>query len=237
MKRIIFLSAVFAAVAQLSPAATCVNGTLGSYIGLGASGCTVGSSTVSDFQMLVGTTGATEISASSVFLSPLISSSKPGITTSVNVTSPTGSIQESLFTYQISGATYIGSTITLSKSSETGDGAVTGLENFCAGGSFGVDGVSGCTGAAGALATVDGAQNQDSSIFAAVHLISVTNDLTIDGGSVGSAAGATLLDQFSTPSTATPEPTCLLFTGVGLALVAVRRQIAHIGRQEKREQT
>ncbi|HMF75295.1 MAG TPA: hypothetical protein VK604_06495, partial [Bryobacteraceae bacterium] len=140
-----------------------------------------------------------------------------------NVTSSAGSVQESLFTYQLTGGSYIGSTIILSNSFETGDGASTGLQNFCAGGSFGLDGVSGCTGTPGALATVDGAQNQDASLFSAVSFLSVTNDLTFDGGLAGTAAGGTFVNQFTTAPASIPEPLPLLLTSVGLTLLLCRR--------------
>ena len=231
MKNIFILAGLIAVMPQLSPAASCGSGTLSSYVGLGASGCTLGSETLSGFQVLAGTAGASEIAASNVLLSPVLSATSPGLTTTVSVMSAANTVQESLFTYQISGGPLTSAFITLSNASETADGAVTGLLNFCAGGSFGANGVSGCTGLPGALATVDGAQNQDSALFATTGLVSVTNDLTIDGGLAGSATGATLVDQFTAaPSTATPEPMSFVLTGSGLAfLVVVRRRFTNIG--------
>ncbi len=223
MRKIVILGVAIAALAQISSAATCTSGTLAGYIGLGSSGCTIGSDTLSSFQLLAGTTGATEIAAANVLLSPTGASANPGLITSVNVVSMTGSVQETLFTYQLSGSSYNSAAISLSNASESGDGAVTGLLNFCAGGAFGADGVSACTGVTGGLATVDGAQNQDSAAFTPVNLLSITNDLTIDGGTAGSATGGALFEQFGATATATPEPISVWLTGIGLALVAVRR--------------
>jgi hypothetical protein len=222
MKRTLVLSAVLAGLASLCPAATCVSGTLSSYIGLGAGGCTVGSAIFSDFALLAGTTGAEEIAASDVHLMPSATASGPGLTTAVDVTSG-GTINETLFNYQISGLNYTSLGITLSGASQGGGGAVTGLSSFCLGGIFSMDGLSGCTGVAGDLATVNGVQNQDSASFDPATFISVINDLTIDGGASGSARGGTLLDRFGTSSTAIPEPMSFLITGAGLVLVAIGR--------------
>ena len=159
-----------------------------------------------------------------VLLSPVGDVYNPGLTTFVNATSVAGAVQEALFTYQISGSSYVGSSATLSNSSETGDGAVTGLKNFCSGGSFSMNGISGCTGIAGALVTVDGAQNVDSVMFRASSLLSVTDDLTVDGGQVGTAKGATLVNQF----TATPEPMSFWLAGIGLVFAASRVRVRNV---------
>ena len=219
MKQCLVLVTALVGISQIcAAAAACGSGTLGSYVSLGSSGCMVGSDTLFNFQVLPGTAGASEISPLNVTLAPFAGSSSVGLSAATNVTSAAGVVQEFLFTYQLSGSLFSGSTITLSNSSETGDGAVTGLKNFCAGGSFGMDGVSGCTGTPGGLATVDGVQNQDSGTFMGASLLSVTDDVTIDGGTAGSANGGTFLNEFATTSmTPTPEPTSLLLTGVALA--------------------
>ncbi len=223
MKLVVVLGALAGFVQICSAAPACASGTLTSYVGLGAGGCTIGTSTLFNFQVLPGTAGATEILPGGVLISPLSGPSSVGLTTLTSVTSSAGQILESLFTYRISGSSYVASMITLSNSSETGDGAVTGLQNFCTGGVFGPDGVSGCTGSAGGLVTVDGAQNTDGGTFGAVSMLSVTNDLTIDGGIAGSASGGRFVDQFATLTASVPEPFTFWFTAGGLALLAARR--------------
>jgi hypothetical protein len=231
MKKLVILTAALAGLTQLCSAApVCGSASLSSYIGLGSSGCMIGTNTLSDFQLISGTTGATEISPLNVLLTPLGGSSGPSLVTTVNVTAASGSILESLFTFRVAGNSYVGSSITLSGGSETGDGAVTAVENFCAGGGFGPDGVSGCSGNAGALVAVDGIQNQDAAAFNAVSLLSVTNDLTFDAGLAGSAAGGTLVNQFTTASAAVPEPATLLLALIGLLFAAGwRRKAFHAG--------
>ncbi len=146
----------------------------------------------------------------------------PGLTTTVNVSASAGTVLEALFTYRISGNSYGDSAIALSGSSETGDGAVTGLQNFCANGTFGPDGVSGCTGTPGSLLTLDGVQNTDATSFSAASFLSVTDDFTIDGGLAGSASAGTLTNQFST----VPEPGSILLTAVGFILaMGIRRKL------------
>jgi len=223
LNKILVLTALSVALTGLCPGASvCVSGSLSSYLALGSDGCTIGPDTLFDFRVLPGTTGASEIAPTAALLAPSGGAPNVNLTTSVNVTSASGSIQELLFTYKLSGESYIASAISLSNSSESGDGAVTGLQNFCADGIFGTNGVSGCTGRAGSLAAVDGVQNSDSKSFAAAALLSVTNDLTIDGGLRGSARGASLANQFTTVSSAVPEPMPVLLTGIGLALATLR---------------
>ena len=108
------------------------------------------------------------------------------------------------------------SAITLSGSSETGDGGVTEIENFCAGGMFDSTGVGNCTGTAGSLLTLDGAQNSDYSGLGPVSFLNVTDDFTLSGGTIGSAAGGTFTKSFG----AVPEPASIMLAGFGLALAA-----------------
>lgn len=219
MKRSLFLASAILSVAQLcSAASTCGNGDLASYIALGSGGCTIGTNTLSNFQVLSGTAFATPIAPTSIEIMPLGGSFDPGITvsTDMTMTANAGTLLEAIFTYQISGNLYTSDSISLANSSETGDGAVTDVQNYCLGGAFGSDGVTGCTGTPGTLVTLDGVANQDSNSFAPGTPLSVTDDFTLDGGTGGSASGGSFTDQF----TAVPEPISLLLTGLGLTLAA-----------------
>ena len=213
-QRLYLISVTILLSALCSKASTCTNGTLASYIGLRSGGCTIGTNTLYDFQTISGTSGATPISTTEVAISPLGGSFNPGITASVDLTAGANIQLEALFTYRIAGTAYVSDSVTLAGSSETGDGAVTDVQNFCAGGIFGSDGVTGCTGSAGSLLTLDGIQNQDSTAFGPASLLSVTDDFTFDGGLAGSASGGTITDRFS----AVPEPFSYLLTDLGLAL-------------------
>ena len=214
MGKLLYLLCAIPLLPVLCSAATCTDGSLASYIGLGSAGCTIGANTLYDFHTVSGISGATPISTADVSLTPLGGNFDPGISASFSTVAGANTQLELLFTYQIAGTSYIGDSITLTGSSETGDGAVTDIQNFCAGGMFGPDGVTGCTGMAGSLLTLDGIQNHDSTTFGPTSFFDVTDDLTLDGGLMGSASGATTTDRFSS----VPEPISYLLAGWGLAL-------------------
>jgi hypothetical protein len=167
---------------------------------------------------VLGTTGATEIDPTLVTIDPSAGTAGPSLTFGLTESATAPTLYESIFTYLISGPEFTGETITLSGSMETVDGAVTDVQNNCAGGVFGPDGVTGCTGTAGSLLTLDGVQNMDQIGFANQRSIAVTDDFTIDGGTAGTASGGIFVDQFTVP-----EPGTWLFTATGLALAGFRR--------------
>lgn len=215
MRRLLFLAtALFINLSPCATAATCTNGSLASYISLGSEGCTIGTNTLYDFQTVSGTAGAMEISTQDVTISPLGGNYNPGFIASISQSTSANNELETIFAYRISGTTYVGDCITLGSSSETGDGAVTDVQNLCAGGTFGPDGLTGCTGSPGSLLTLDGTQNQDATGLGSVSLLSVTDDFTLDGGLAGSAAGGNFTDRFS----AVPEPSSCWLIAFGLAL-------------------
>jgi hypothetical protein len=149
----------------------------------------------------------------------------PELTFSVSLTATNPTLLESIFTYTISGPAFTSDTITLSGSSETADGDVSDIQNYCIGGSFGPDGVTGCNGStSGALLTLDGIQNTDNTSIASVSLLSITDDFVLDGGQAGTASGGTFVDQYTATSTSpVPEPGPFLLTATGLALSAFRK--------------
>jgi len=215
------LAAALIFISQLSFAASaCVNDSLSRYIALGTTGCAIGTTTLFDFAALTGITGATIVAPANIALSPFGTSDSPGLTTTVAVSATAGTLLEGIFTYRISGTAFGRSFLTLAGSSETGDGAVTGVKDFCAGGVFGPNGVSGCTGTPGILLTLDGVQNADSASFGPSRSLSVTDDFTIDGGTAGSASAGTLTNRFGT----VPEPGTILLTFLGFGLTAGARR-------------
>ncbi|MGA8026016.1 MAG: hypothetical protein WB992_02650 [Bryobacteraceae bacterium] len=217
MKRFLFFVIAGVGMAPLaSSGPVCASGTLASYILLGSGGCTIGGNVLYDFHVDSGTAGATPIAPSSITITPFGGSYNLGLTESVGLTANAGKQLEAIFTYEISGEKYVGDSVTLSGSSETGDGGVTDIQNYCAGGKFGPGGVTGCTGNPGNLTTLDGVQNYDSSAYGAGTPLSVTDDFDLDGGLGGSASGGTFTDGF----TAVPEPFSFLLTGIGIALAA-----------------
>jgi len=183
----------------------------------------VGTTTFFDFATLSGIGGASEVSASSVSVSPLGGLFDPGLSVAVSVSAAADIIVETIFTYRVSGALYTADAISLSNSSEAGDGAVTDTQNFCLGGTFAPDGTSGCSGTPGALVAVNGIQNTDSAQFTPASLISITDDFVVDGGTAGSATGGTFADRLS----AVPEPSSgFLFAIATAAAVSLQLSLS-----------
>ena len=207
----------------------CASGTLASYESLGSTGCTVGADVFSSFTNVPGTFGATEIDPTLVFINPSGGSNNPELTFSLTSTAAAQELFETIFTYQLSDSALLSSSISLGNSSETGDGAVTDIQNLCAGGTFGPDGVDGCTGNPFALLTADGFQNSDSTSLGSVSAAAVTDDFTVDGGIVGTASGGQFSDSFTAQSSVvpTPEPSNLLLLSVVLfALLVIFKRIS-----------
>jgi hypothetical protein len=207
------------ALPPLASAGPCTVGTLANYVSLGSTGCTIGGDTVDLFTVLPGTTGGTELGPGVVSVTPSGGTANPTLTFGVNQSAGTNVQLETMFTYMISGPGFVADMITLSGSSETVDGAVTDIQNYCVDGSFGPDGVDGCTGSStGALLTIDGVQNTDQTPLTALGFLSVTDDFELDGGTAGSATGGTFADQFTGQTSATPEPGSYFLVAAGLLL-------------------
>lgn len=226
MKNLLLLGASLFCFQTLSATPVCMTGTLASYESLGAGGCTIGANTLASFTTLALTFGTAAIAPGAITITPVGGTTNPELMFTLSQTASTNQTLEAIFDYMISGAAYTETTLTLSGSSETGNGDVTDTQNFCEGGSFGPDGVDGCTKPNGAIITDDGVQNTDQSSLASPHLLSVTDDIIVDSGGVGSASGGTFVDQFSaTPLvTGTPEPGTYLLLSCGITVVAVLRR-------------
>ena len=215
---LIGLALGFLRIASADP--VCINGTLASYELLGSAGCSIGGNTVASFAVVSGITGAVPIDATTVKVMPKGGTLDPALVFEVDQQAGAGALLEAIFTYTIAGEMYGGDMIKLSGSSETGDGAVTDTQNFCAGGNFGPDGVTGCSGStSGALLTLDGVQNTDQSALPGLKLLSITDDFVLDGGIIGSASGGTFEDHF----TVTPEPASVFLWGTGVLLISLRK--------------
>jgi hypothetical protein len=188
--------------------AVCSSGTLASYEALGAAGCAIGTDIFSSFANVPGTFDATELDPTKVSITPTGGSNNPELIFSVSSSAAAAQLFETIFTYDLTGSVFLQSAISLSNSSETVDGAVTDIQNLCAGGTFAPDGVDGCTGNPLGLLTLDGIQNSDNTSLGSVTSVAVTDDFTLDGGTAGTASGGKFTDTFTATSSvvSTPEP-------------------------------
>jgi PEP-CTERM motif len=229
MKYLLLLGAGLLGLQTLSATPICMTGSLATYESLGAGGCTIGANTLASFITLTGSSGGTAISPGLITITPLGGTTNPGLMIQISQTANTNQTLEAIFDYMISGTAYTADTLTLSGSSETGNGGVSDVQNLCAGGAFGPDGVHGCRNLTDTLITIDGFQNMDHASWASPQLLSVTDDIVVDSGGVGTASAGTFVDQF-TATAGVPEPGTYLLFGVGIAVVALRlreRRIAH----------
>ncbi len=193
MKQLIIIAGLIA-IAQSGSAAPCGQGTLASYILLGPGGCSVQGTTFSSFQALSPITGATLSAPENVTITPIDAPGNPGLSIQMNAFALANSIREARFRYQVAAAAITQSSITLSNTASSGDGAIYLIQDYCVNGTFGPDGVSGCTGMPGRQLSLNSGPSQ--AAFGSASLLSVTNDFTLDGGQNGSASGGTISNQF-----------------------------------------
>ena len=222
MIRFLLGAAAFAMYSLASAAPICTPGPLSGYIGLGAGGCMLGTSTVSSFVIYPAITGATAIPPASISVLPTNSNSNPALSFTTTASAGANQLFQLLLGYTISANFLNAETVTLSGSAISGTGVGTALQNYCLGGTFVPNPPNfpgPCSGpSSGTLSVLN--SGSDSVSFAPVTSIAVLNDLTLDGGASGSITGATVTNQFS----AVPEPASflLLTSGLGIGLLARR---------------
>ncbi len=189
-----------------SSAPLCMPNTLASFISLGSGGCDIGSATFSGFDPLPPITGATAIAPSAISITPFTSGNVVGLDIRVTATASAGQILQSIFGYQITGPMILSEMTTVSGTASTGDGFVSNIQNFCAGGMFSPDDVSGCPGTSGALVVIG--NGVDQTALPGLTTLSVVGDFTLDAGFSGTATGGLVSDRFTVQpaSTVIPEP-------------------------------
>lgn len=222
MKKILFalVLALQSLLGTEALAAPCTTSTLAAYLGLGSSGCTIGSFRFSDFGLLTPPTGS--IPFRSVTVTPVAVGMSIGLDFGVSAGAGAGVLLDDLISYRISGigASLDGASLFFTGSSTTGDGAVTVVENLCVGGLFlGADGVSGCSGTPRNLIVVDTFGSTDplmSLAFLSALSLAVVTDIGVDGGTAGSASLISASNRFRIAASRVPEPSPLLLVVAGL---------------------
>ncbi len=201
----------------------CQTSTLNIYASSGP--CSVGNVVFSNFNILPNSSGAPELGASNITVTPSSTATEHRLSFRF-LASATGSIFgssiEQTFTYLVSTMDiFRNASITLSGSQATGDGVVLGNQFLCQGGALSADGSS-CQGSGAffsqAVLAID--PNDPTLLISSLGLnpnsnsLFVRNEIAVDGGTSGSASGGTLTNSF----TAVPEPAGM--TGIGTLFVA-----------------
>lgn len=218
-------AAVLALVAAEAGAAACVNGTLADYIGLGATGCEIGGSTLSEFGTLAVPFAATAIDAADIGVNP-VAGGPFGFGLDFifgALTAGPGQLFEVLVGYSVSGAGVAGASARLDGATATDDGVVTLVTDLCRDGAFAA-GPGTCNGAASpalvAFSASFDAVPLDQQAFDRSGRLSVIADIAIDGGQVGTASLVGAGNRFVA---AAPTPGVFALLGIGLAGFAASR--------------
>jgi hypothetical protein len=204
-------------------ASPCIVGSLANYVALGAGGCNIGTAQFFNFVDLPLQGGAAPISDNGSFVSPVLTGN-PGFNFNVNSLALAGDLFERRIGYSLSGPGFIGNQLALTGSNVSTDGAITVIEDKCLGAAFGAGGF--CSGIDAQLTGFDlgplfGQSLTDSLTFPSKPLFGVIVDITVDGGTDGTA-GLTSVSSRFTPQ-AVPEPATLTLLSIGLAAITGRR--------------
>ena len=213
-------------IAHPAFAGPCLPGTLSDYISQGS--CTLNQVEFTDFFLAELLRGATEIDPGLAQITPGGPAYAPTLLLTLNTTANAGEVLQSSFHFTAFSNSLLGAFISLGSPLVAGDGAVTGILDVCADGFFlGVEPV-GCNGSAltAVVFSIDGDSQLSSRLdFPASSFFDIFVDITIDGGTAGSAS----LDSAGV-GVVTPEPSTLLLLTLpfaGLGYIKLRRWRRH----------
>jgi hypothetical protein len=206
-------------------AAPCLSDSLSGYLGLGATGCTIGPNTFSGFQTFAVPSAATPIDPSDVTVNPVATASASGFdfvlaSTAGGAAGP-GELFEILIGYQVSGPDLASASVQLDGAAATADGVVTAVTDLCAG--FTAFGPGSCAPGPPQTLIALWSEVDDLSSHSLVALLAtplgVVTDIAVDGGLAGSASLSSAGNRFGVALTV-PEPSTVLLLALALGLIA-----------------
>jgi hypothetical protein len=215
----------FPAFASAAP--LCITSSLQEYVNLGVGGCSIGVATFSGFSSSPSLfPGATEIAAADIVVTPAALSNGALLDFGVVASAGPGEITGVLIGYSVSSPIFNVATLAMTGTDATSDGVVTAVQDLCLGGTFLGDPTT-CSGMLQSLIVLEdelgpiGPETQP--FLTASSFFDVFVDITIDGGTFGSAQlDGTVRNQY-TGDQVIPEPTSLLLIGTGLVGLVSRR--------------
>jgi hypothetical protein len=214
MKRAI-LSGVLALLAAVRTiAAPATPGTLTDYIALGSSGATIGSTLFSNFTLLSLQTGATQIPASNVSVTPLNTPGNPGLIFTLNQIASAGEFLELRLSYDVIDTAITGAAVSIEGATTTNDGAVT--SQIIPGGTS-LD-----PPALIAFSTLGISEPSANGSFSPVALVTMESDIVVDGGLEGEASLLSTTNSF-----VVPEPSSFFYEAVIIMVWLSRRHRRH----------
>jgi hypothetical protein len=226
---LVFLLAVFlfsfSFAAQGAP--ICMPGTLDAYIGLGSTGCQIGTTQFSDFASLEIPSAATQIDPSAVLVSPVNDLNGPGLEFVLNQTADAGEFFDVRFGYNVSNNTFSGITLFLTGPFATGDGVVTTIEEIWPGAPFDPFYINPASSTIIVFAIEGINDTFEQLTFPPVTSIGVIKDIGVDGGLTGTGTLLSATNQF-TVSQPIPEPATILLVAAGLGYLGIYRRRRHI---------
>lgn len=214
-----------AATARASAAPVCASGvSLQLYFDTyGAEGCAVGTLTLSNFQPLPLSTGATEVSPSAVTINVISDPLAAGLEYILNLAAGPGELLELRLGFDVAGTSgYLSKRLSMTGSSAAGDGVVTVVEDACVGGAFLFDIFFCDSGVQQTVILFDigiDASTSDEFAIGGAPVLGLVTDITVDGGLAGSAGLTSFRNEFTIPE---PSTVGLVLAGV-LVMLARRR--------------
>jgi hypothetical protein len=211
-------------------AAPCLPATLTAYIGLGGTGCSIGSATANDFSLDVFDPLATALSPDDIFVTPTALPHGPRLDFGVTQGAGPGEFFDAVIGYSLTAPGIRSARLFMEGATATTDGVVTAVEDICVGDTFFSDPTTCFLGTPlPPLIVFQDGLGGDLDVqmgFAPASFFDVFTELAIDGGVAGTAGlNGFVRNEFSTRGV--PEPATILLFGSALVALARRRRTSN----------